>query len=325
MQRSVIRIIGRNPGLRFATSGLQKKNIMHIVMTGATGFIGSQLCAFLRAQGYDISALVRDSARARKILGRSVMLFERWHDAPLHADAVINLAGAPIVGKRWSAKNKDQMRASRLSVTQGMVAWLPRMHVQPEVIVNASAVGFYGYHGDEELNESSAAGADFGAQLCRDWEQVALQAEALNIRVCRMRFGVVLSPAGGALARMLPAFKFGMGGPLGDGQQWFSWVHLQDLMNALVLVLNAHEQRGAFNVTAPNPVRNGDFTDALAQVLHRPAVMRMPAWALHLLMGEGADILLRGQRVLPQRLLDAGFQFQYPTLASALAELGSKS
>ncbi len=294
---------------------------MHIVMTGATGFIGQHLCAFLRAQGYDISALVRDSARAKKILGRSVMLFERWHDAPLHADAVINLAGAPLVGQRWSTKNKDQMRSSRLSTTQGMVAWLPRMHVHPEVVLNASAVGFYGYHDDEILDENSAAGHDFGAHLCRDWEATAQQSEQHGVRVCRLRFGVVLSPDGGALQRMLPAFKWGLGGPLGGGQQWLSWIHIADLQRTVLHLLQHRELSGAFNVTAPNPVTNSQFTHALADALQRSASLRMPAFVLRTLFGEGADLLLKGQRVIPQRLLDAGFEFSHATIESALAEL----
>jgi hypothetical protein len=290
-------------------------------MTGATGFIGRHLCAYLRARGHDVSALVRDNAQAKKTLGRSVMLFNRWHDAPLHADAVINLAGAPLVGRRWTAKNKDAIRSSRLSVTQGMVAWLPRMHVQPEVILSASAVGFYGYHDDEELTENSEPGSDFGAYLCRDWEAAAQQAESLNVRVCRLRFGVVLSPNGGALQKMLPAFRYGLGGPLGDGQQWMSWIHLNDLLRAFEFLLLHRELRGAFNCTAPNPVNNVDFSRALGSALHRQAALRMPALLLRALFGEGADLLLKGQRVLPQRLLEAGFSFDCPSIETALSDL----
>ncbi len=297
---------------------------MHIVMTGATGFIGRHLCAYLRAQGHDISALVRDSVRAKKILGRSVMLFERWHDAPLHADAVINLAGAPLVGARWSEKNKDRMRASRLATTQGLIAWLPRMHVQPEVLINASAVGFYGYDDEKMFSENDHAGSDFGAQLCHEWEALAAQAEALKVRVCRARFGVVLSPHGGALARMLPAFKWGMGGPLGDGNQWLSWIHLDDLMAAITWLLSAREQSGAFNFTAPHPVRNREFTHALANAVNRKARCRVPSWVLKGWLGEGANLLLKGQYVIPERLLQAGFQFRYPDVVDALNEVGVK-
>lgn len=294
---------------------------MHVVMTGATGFLGSALAAQLLAQGCELSVYSRSSSRVRRKLGPQVASFAAWHDAPTQADAVINLAGEPLIGGRWTAAKKDRIRASRISTTHGLVQWLSRMQLRPDVLISGSAVGYYGYSDEQLFAEADPAGSDFGAQLCADWEQSARAAEALGMRVCLLRTGVVLHRSGGALQRMLPAFRLGLGGPLATGQQGFSWIHLDDWLAAVLFLLQRTDLSGAFNLTAPQPVSNAEFSQALAQSLGKPCAVRMPAFVLKMMAGEGAELLLKGQRVMPTRLLETGFVFSRPDLTQALADV----
>jgi len=237
-------------------------------------------------------------------------------------DAAVNLAGASIAGGRWSAERKAVLRASRIDTTRALVEALAKMNVRPSVLVSASAIGIYGNRGDELLTEESKAGADFLAGLAREWEAEALKAEALGIRVVLSRFGIILSREGGALAKMLLPFKLGAGGRLGSGQQWMSWVTLEDVVGILRMAIEKAAVRGAVNVVAPQPVKNAEFTKVLAKALHRPALFPAPAFALRLALGEMADaLLLSSQRVAPQKLQQAGYRFLHPELRAALSAI----
>jgi uncharacterized protein (TIGR01777 family) len=238
-------------------------------------------------------------------------------DSLQDVDAVIHLAGEPVA-QRWNAHARQAIRQSRVTGTRNLVQALAKLPKKPEVLVCASAVGYYGSRGDEILNESSSPGADYLAQICVDWEQEAQAAEASGIRVVRVRTGLVLDARGGALPRMLPPFRMGVGGKLGSGKHWMSWIHLEDLA-ALFQFALANPVSGPLNGVAPNPVINADFTRALAAAVHRPAIFPVPAFALRLLFGEMSEILLSSQRALPQAAEAAGFRFRYPELAPALA------
>jgi uncharacterized protein (TIGR01777 family) len=241
-------------------------------------------------------------------------------------DGVVNLAGASIAGGRWTAERKAVLRASRIDTTRALVEALAKMNVRPSVLVSASAIGIYGNRGDELLTEESKAGADFLAELARDWEAEALKAEALGIRVVLARFGIILSREGGALAKILLPFKLGAGGRLGSGEQWMSWVTLEDVIGILRMAIEKATVRGAVNVVAPQPVKNTEFTKVLAKALHRPAFFPAPAFALRLALGEMADaLLLSSQRVAPQRLEQAGFRFAHTDLTTALGAVLSAS
>ncbi|OAX87404.1 TIGR01777 family protein [Xanthomonas nasturtii] len=289
---------------------------MQLLITGGTGFIGQALCPALLQAGHKVSVLTRDPRRAsRKLPGVTAV---DTLDG-VRADAVINLAGEPLAAGRWSDASKQRFRASRLGMTRQLHDWIAQQPVaqRPAVLISGSAVGYYGERGDTVLTETDTAGDDFSAVLCRDWEAEANTIAALGPRVSWVRTGIVLDRDGGALARMLPAFRFGGGGPFGDGRHWMSWIHRADMV-ALLLWLLQHGEPGAYNATAPNPVTNADFARTLAQVLHRPALLALPAGVLRLGFGEMADLLLVSQRVLPQRALAAGFGFQYAHLDAAL-------
>ncbi|KAB7769188.1 TIGR01777 family oxidoreductase [Xanthomonas maliensis] len=290
---------------------------MHVLITGGTGFIGSAFCAAAHAAGHQLSVLTRSPARAARALPAVNALASLPTD--LHVDAVVNLAGEPLASGRWTAARKHRMRASRLETTRQLASWIAGQPAEqrPRVMVSGSAVGYYGECGDTVLSEASPAGDDFSAMLCRDWEAEAAAIAALGPRVSWVRTGIVLERDGGALARMLPAFRLGGGGPFGDGQHWMSWIHRDDMV-ALLLWLLAQGGAGAYNATAPTPVTNNDFARTLAAVLHRPALLRLPAAALRLGFGEMADLLLISQRVVPQRAVAEGFTFRYPQLQDAL-------
>ncbi|CAD7386564.1 MULTISPECIES: TIGR01777 family oxidoreductase [Xanthomonas] len=289
---------------------------MQLLITGGTGFIGQALCPALVQAGHQVSVLTRDLRRAaRRLPGMTVV---DTLDG-VQADAVINLAGEPLAAGRWTDARKQRFRASRLGITGQLHAWIAQQPAErrPAVLISGSAVGYYGERGDSVLTEADHAGDDFSAQLCRDWEAEAAKIAALGPRVSWVRTGIVLDRDGGALARMLPAFRFGGGGPFGDGRHWMSWIHRADMV-ALLLWLLEHGQAGAYNATAPTPVTNAEFARTLAHVLHRPALLALPASLLRLGFGEMAELLLISQRVLPQRALDAGFRFQYVHLEAAL-------
>jgi len=295
-----------------------------IAVTGATGLIGSSLVQRLSAHGHTIRRFVHSPGDAQP--GDVVWDAERGALPPGALDgveAVVNLAGAPIA-KRWTDERKQDIRASRVTGTEQLARAIAAMHEKPRVLVNASAVGYYGDRGDEVLTESSAPGRDFLAGVCVDWERATTPAADAGVRVVLVRTGVVLSKDGGALAKMLPPFKLGMGGPMGSGEQWMSWIALEDHLHAVEHCLFVDRVRGAVNLVAPNPVRNSHFTTTLGRVLARPALIPVPAIALTLMYGEMArQTILASQRVLPDALAASGFDFRHPTLEGAIrAALG---
>lgn len=297
---------------------------LRVAISGSSGLLGTALRAFLSTGGHEVLRLVRsgdeelpeDAARWDPAAG--VIDLERVEGL----DAVIHLAGENIAEGRWSPRRKRAIAESRIQGTEHLVASLARLTAPPKTILSASAVGFYGHRGAAELDEESAAGSGFLAEVCSDWEQTARGAADFGARVALLRFGVILSPAGGALAKMLPPFKMGVGGVLGSGRQYVSWVSIDDAISAILEVLYNPSLAGAVNITAPHPVSNRELTRTLGQVLNRPTMTPMPALAARVLFGEMADeMLLASSRVLPSRLSTAGFPFRYPTLEGALCHL----
>ncbi len=282
---------------------------MHVVLTGATGFIGSRLTALLREAGHQCNALARTGSGDNTA----------WSSME-GADAVVHLAGEPVA-QRWTEETKKRIRESRRDGTANLVRALGQLSRRPSVLVSASAIGVYGDRGDETLTEVSPPGSGFLAEVTREWEAAADGATALGMRVVKVRIGVVLGKNGGALAKMLPVFRAGAGGKLGSGRQWMSWVHLDDLTGLFRFALENNAVSGVLNGTAPNPVRNAEFTRDLAAALHRPALFTVPGAALRLMFGEMATVLLGGQRVLPAATEDAGFRFRYQELRSALESI----
>lgn len=293
---------------------------MHVLVTGGSGFIGSALCRALVADGERATVLTRNIPRARARLPDEVTVIDALSNAS-DIDAVVNLAGENLATHRWTTARKREFRDSRIRTTQRVLDWIAAQSSRPRVLISGSAIGWYGPRGDEPLAEDAAPGSDFAAQLCRDWEAEASKAEAFGVRVCLMRTGIVLDRAGGALSRMLLPFRLGLGGPLGDGRQWMSWIARTDIVALIRWLIGNAAARGAYNATAPTPVTNAEFVAALGCALHRPAFMPMPGFALRLIVGEMAEMLLTGQRVLPRRALAEGFRFRNPELSAALAAI----
>lgn len=293
---------------------------MRILITGGSGFIGQALCRSLLADRDEVVVLTRDAQRARTRLPAEVALIERLRDAG-EVDAAVNLAGANLAGRRWTAARKQTIRESRLGTTRSLVDWMAAREHKPRVLVSGSAVGWYGARGDEALDEDAAPGSDLAAQLCRDWESEADAATVLGVRVCRVRTGIVLDADGGALAKMLLPFRLGLGGRFGDGRQWMSWIARADIVGLILWLIRTESAHGAYNATAPAPVTNADFSAALAAALHRPALLPVPAFALRAMLGEMADLLLTGQRVMPVRAQAQGFRFRYSDLFSVLRQI----
>jgi uncharacterized protein len=301
---------------------------MKIVVTGATGFIGRQLSELLIRGGHELILLTR---MLRHTASRSKQVqYVIWNPADETsvvnevdgADAVINLAGESIAAKRWSKKQKERLLTSRVNATQIVAKSIQRASQKPKILLSASAVGFYGPRGNESIYEDGKTGHGFLAQTCQAWEAHAIRVEDFGSRVVRLRIGVVLGRGGGALEKILPPFRMFAGGTLGNGHQWMSWVHLNDIVRAIEFCLTHQEVRGAINLTAPAPVTNKAFSIVLAQLLKRSCFALVPPIALKLLMGEMADeLLLQGQRVIPKKLLDAGFVFHYPELRGALEHI----
>lgn len=287
---------------------------MDILVTGGTGFIGRRLCAQLLAQGHAVTVLTRHPGRNAVAGAHSVA---RLDDVG-PVQAVVNLAGEPITQGRWTPARKQALLDSRLGTTRALLTWMEGLPERPQVLVSGSAIGYYGPRGDEVLDEAASPGHDFAAMLCRQWEAEAFKAEGLGVRTCVLRTGIVLDRDGGALARMLPPFRLGAGGPMGDGRQWMSWIHREDLMGLIVWLLEHDAARGAYNGTAPEALTNAAFARTLAAALHRPALITTPAFALKLAFGEMAGLLLTGQHVVPARALQDGYRFQFPALAQAL-------
>ncbi|MDQ2077295.1 TIGR01777 family oxidoreductase [Marinimicrobium sp. ABcell2] len=295
-----------------------------ILVTGATGFIGTPLCARLQELGHPLTALTRDPSKARKRLGEQVELVTKLDDlGDATFGGVINLAGEPLAARRWNERLKAEIRRSRIGTTEALFEYFQRVGDFPEVLVNGSGIGVYGNQGDRPITEGSNLSDDsFSSHLCRDWEAAAERFTDRGTRVCRIRTGVVLGPDGGALQAMLPAFKFGVGGRLGDGRQWMSWIHRRDLIGIILLCLSNSSLVGPVNGTAPNPVTNRVFTRTLAKTLHRPSLLPVPGFGLRLLMGELADeLLLAGQRVLPEVAPAHGYEYEFPELGPALEDV----
>ena len=296
---------------------------MHILITGGTGLIGCQLCQALLAEGHEITVLSRNPASVPVKCGAGVHAMAalgEWHPGKTF-DAVINLAGEPIVDARWTERRKQVLWESRVTLTGELVKYVSSAGRKPAVLLSGSAVGYYGNRGDEELDEAADAGLDFAAHLCKAWEDAALAAEQVGVRVCLLRTGLVLSNNGGLLGRMLPPFKLGLGARLGGGKQWMSWVHIDDYVAMLLRLLNDAQAEGPYNMTAPQPVTNREFTATLAKALHRHALFAAPAPLLKLALGERACLMVEGQKVLPARISAAGYRFQFSNLADALSNL----
>ncbi|MGB7845301.1 MAG: TIGR01777 family oxidoreductase [Candidatus Acidiferrum sp.] len=301
---------------------------MKILITGSTGLVGTALVSELKRAGHTVCRLVRPGTNAEAVRG-SEGFDVKWDPATgelgaaaVGADAVVNLAGASIADGRWTAERKEALRSSRVNATRALVSALAKMAARPRVLVSASAIGYYGNRGDELLNEDSKRGNDFLSELATEWESEAEKGETLGIRVARARFGVILAKEGGALPKMARPFRFGAGGRIGSGQQWMSWVALEDVVAFVRFALENGAVRGPVNVVSPQPVRNAEFTAALAAALHRPALFPAPAFALRLMLGEMADaLLLSSQRVVPEQLQRLGYRFLRPDLAGALTAL----
>jgi uncharacterized protein len=314
---------------------------MKVLITGATGLVGTALVKRLVADGHTVCRLVRRETVSRKSEDRAQAAGQRVFDVPWDpeasdglsfadsqgdiagAEAVVNLAGASIAGGRWTTQRKMVLRSSRVKTTRSLVAALGRLKTPPKVLLSASAVGYYGNRGDEVLTEESKAGDDFLAQLAREWEAEAMKAETAGMRVVRARFGIILAKHGGALPSMMRLFQFFVGGKIGSGRQWMSWITLEDVIGILVYALKDGVVSGAIDVVAPQPVRNVEFTRELARALHRPALVPAPAFALRLALGqEMADtILLTSQRAEPARLRQLGYRFVHEGLTEALAHV----
>jgi len=298
---------------------------MKALVTGATGFVGPRLLRLLDRP----VVLSRDPERARAALGSLAGRVLRWDplqgpppaDAFEGVDTVLHLAGESVSAGRWTAAQKARIRDSRVVGTRHLVQGLVQARSGPRTLVSASAVGYYGDRGDEELTEAAAPGGDFLAGVCVEWEREALAAADHGVRVVTARTGIVLGAGGGALAKMLPPFKLGGGGPLGNGRQWMPWIHVADLARLYLHAAETTAIVGPMNAVAPEPVRNSEFTKALGRQLHRPAFMPAPYLGLRLLFGEFAQVLFASQRVIPRVALDTGFVFQFPEIAAALREI----
>jgi uncharacterized protein (TIGR01777 family) len=287
-----------------------------IAVTGASGLIGSALCAQLKSEGHQVIKVVRRAARVADEVSWNPLKGEIDLAGLESADAVFHLAGAGVGDKRWSAAYRSEILNSRLLSTTTIANACEQ--IQPEVFISASAIGYYGETGDRSVTETDRGGEDFLSIVCREWELVANQAP--SVRTVKLRTGLVLDPTGGALGRMLPIFKFGLGGKLGSGKQWWSWITLHDQIRAMIYLMNSKIE-GPVNITSPNPVTNQQFTAALARALKRPAFFPAPAFALRAVLGGFSTEILGSKRVMPKVLLDNDFEFDYPHLLAALTEL----
>lgn len=300
---------------------------MHILLTGGTGLIGTQLCRYWAGLGHRLTVWSRHPERVAQRCGhqvRAVGGLEELHSEPV--DAVINLAGAPIAQRPWTRHRRNLLWTSRVALTEQLLAWLDVQPQRPRLLISGSAVGWYGDGGERQLDEDSPpVSEDFASQLCIAWEETAQRAQALGIRVVLLRTGLVLSAEGGMLRQLLPPFRLGLGGPLGNGRQWMPWVHIADQIALIDFLLNAPDASGPYNACAPRPVRNREFARRLGKALHRPAVIPIPGLVLKTGLGELSGLLLGGQRVRPRRLEEAGFEFGFPDLQPALEDLLHRS
>jgi uncharacterized protein (TIGR01777 family) len=304
---------------------------MKIAVTGATGFVGVKLVEKLHALGDRLVVLARDPQRANRqfpkqffpnieVVGYTPFKLGDWAKAISGCDAVINLAGEPIAGVRWTKQRKQEICDSRILTTRVLVEAIAQADVKPQTLISGSAIGYYGTSLDKSFDEYGDAGNDFLANICKDWEAEADKVTAMGVRLVKLRTGIVLG-MGGAIAKMLPIFQVGGGGKIGSGKQWFSWIHRDDLISLIIYALTNPQLSGALNATAPQPVTNEEFTLAFAKAINRPAFLPVPAAALILIYGEGAGVLLDGQKVLPHKATINKFSFQYPDIDSALTQI----
>ncbi|HHE9439116.1 TIGR01777 family oxidoreductase [Haemophilus influenzae] len=292
---------------------------MNILLTGGTGLIGKALVEQLCLRNEQVTILTRSSSPHTFSKQKNIKFITALSELDLQEqfDAIINLAGEPIFHKVWSRKQKSILRESRLSLTTQLVKFINQYQQYP-IFISGSATGIYGDQDEQTITETSKTAKTFTAQLCQDWENIARQA---NARVCLTRTGIVFSKKGGALAKMLPLYKWGFGGKLGNGEQYFPWIALEDMVNGILFLLDHSECRGAFNFSAPNPIKQHKFNRTLARILKRPAFTTIPKWLLHFMLGERANLLLESQNVVPEKLLNSGFQFQYSDCKNYLEEI----
>ncbi len=308
---------------------------MKVAIAGATGFVGSRLVERLHSEGHSVLVLARDSERAQRVFPASaypnleIVAYTPaesgdWQTSIAGCDSVVNLAGVPIAEEKWTPARKQAILDSRKLTTAKLVEAIALVNPKPSVLVSTSAIGYYGTSETAEFDETSPAGDDFLAAVCQEWEAAAQPVKDMGTRLAILRFGIILGK-GGALAKMLPPFKLFAGGPIGTGKQWFSWIHRDDVVNLILYALQNPQIEGVLNATAPNPVRMNEFCETLGAVLQRPSWLPVPAFALEFLLGDGAKVVLEGQKVLPKGTLASGFQYQYPTLKLALEEILSGS
>ncbi|BAY10438.1 thylakoid membrane protein ThyD [Calothrix sp. NIES-2098] len=304
---------------------------MKVAIAGATGFVGSRLVERLHQEGNSILVLTRNTAFAQKAFPAQafpnveIVTYQptasgSWQDAIAGCDAVVNLAGEPIAEERWTAEHKQKILNSRKLGTQKIVEAIVRANPKPKVLVNASAIGYYGTSETATFDETSQSGNDFLAEVCQAWEAEANKVKDAGVRLVILRLGIVLG-MGGALGKMITPFKLFAGGPIGSGRQWFSWIHLDDLVNLILQALNNPAMAGVYNATAPNPVRMADLSQTMGEVMHRPSWLPVPGFALEALLGDGAKVVLEGQQVLPKRTVEVGFEYQYSNLQAALTQI----
>ena len=295
---------------------------MRILLTGGTGLIGRHLIPRLLELGHHVTVSTRSPEKAQTRLDARVTLWRGFegHHHLNEIDAVINLAGEPIADKRWTAEQKQRLCHSRWDITQKLVNLFNASDTPPAVLISGSGVGFYGDLGEVVVTEDEPPHNEFTHKLCVRWEQLACEAQSDRTRVCLLRTGAVLAPTGGILAKLMPLFRLGLGGPIGNGRQYLAWIHIDDMVNGILWLLD-NDLSGPFNMVSPYPVRNEQFAHSLGHVLNRPAIFRVPATAIRLLMGESSVLVLGGQRALPRRLEDAGFGFRWYDLEEALRNI----
>lgn len=301
---------------------------MNIFITGGTGFIGKHLIKALLMDGHSVKVLTRNEEKAEKVFGSQVKVVggnparrEKWTEALEGCDAIINLCGEPILAKKWTEQRKRILLNSRILPTRIIIESIEKLENKPEVLINGSAIGYYSGRGDKKITEDESAGNDFGASLCKEWEDEARRAEGYGVRVVAIRTGFVLGHGEGGLTNMLTPFKFFAGGPIGSGKQYISWIHINDEVGIIKMALTNKDIKGPINATAPNPVTNREFSKTLGRVLGRPSWLPVPPFMLKLLFGEGAALLAEGQHAIPQKALNAGYKFQFETLEPALQDV----
>lgn len=297
--------------------------MVHYLLTGGTGLIGRALCQHLINDNHKVTVLTRQPKNVRKLCGDKVEAVASLAaiNEKIHFDVVINLAGAPIADKHWTNKRKSLLEQSRIDMTSKLVSWIKQRDLKPTCLISGSAVGWYGNSGEQYLTEESSFHDEYTHQLCDAWEKQALQVQDIGVRVCIVRTGLVLSAEGGFLTKMLLPFKMGFGGRLGSGQQYMSWIHINDMVKLLTFLVDNHDATGIFNACSPSPVSNETFSQTLAKQLNRPAFFPVPAWFLKLLLAEMSQLLLSGQRAVPKKAQALGFKFDYTDLNIGLADV----